>query len=123
MTEGRRFTVEEANALLPGIVPLLEDLRDAQQILAERHDDVQESVKGNGGGGHAREYSEASQAAAAALRAIQELGVLVRDPATGLIDFPAERDGEEIFLCFRLGEDRVAWWHPTDTGFAGRQPL
>jgi hypothetical protein len=51
------------------------------------------------------------------------LGIQVRDPQTGLIDFLSERDGEEIFLCWRLGEDAVAWWHPIDSGFAGRQPL
>ena len=117
------FTVEEANALLPTIEPLLEQLRDAQRAMAERHDAVTTSAAGNGGGNAGKEFLEASQTAGRAMAEINELGILVRDPETGLIDFPAEREGEEIFLCWRLGEDAVAWWHPTDSGFAGRQPL
>jgi hypothetical protein len=51
------------------------------------------------------------------------LGVVVRDPSTGLVDFPAERDGEPVYLCWRLGEDEVAHWHDRDSGFSGRKPL
>jgi len=119
----RLFTVEEANALLPEIVPLLEILRDSQRAMAERQDHVLSSATGNGGGSAGKEFLEASQAAGRALAEITGHGIEVRDPEAGLIDFPAERDGEEIFLCWRLGEDAVAWWHPTDSGFAGRQPL
>ena len=60
---------------------------------------------------------------AAAIHAIQALGVLVKDLDSGLVDFPSVRDGEEILLCWRLGEDEVAWYHGPDDGFAGRQPL
>jgi len=119
----RRFSVEEANALLPEVVPLLETLRDAQRTMGELHDQVTTSATGNGGGSAGKEFLEASQTAGRSMAAINELGIFVRDPEAGLIDFPAERDGEEIFLCWRLGEDGVAWWHPTDSGFAGRQPL
>jgi hypothetical protein len=117
------FTVEEANALLPSLVPLLESLRDAQRSMAELHDEVTTSAAGNGGGSAGKEFLEASQTAGRAMGEIIELGIFVRDPDTGLIDFPAERDGEEIFLCWRLGEDAVGWWHTTDSGFTGRQPL
>ena len=118
-----RFTVEEANALLPRVAEMLERLRAAQRVMAERHDEVMTSTAGNGGGGPGKEFLEASQEAGKLGTEIQQLGIVVRDPETGLIDFPSERDGEEIYLCWRLGEDAVAWWHPTDTGFAGRQPL
>ena len=119
----RRYTVDEANALLPTIVPLLETLRDAQAVMAERHDEVVQSTTGNGGGAAGVQFLEASQAAGRAAADLEKLEILVRDPAIGLIDFPAERDGDEIFLCWRFGEDVVAWWHPIDSGFAGRQPL
>jgi hypothetical protein len=117
------YSVEEANALLPTLVPLLEGLRDAQARMAELHDRVTDSVVGNGGGSAGRDFLEASQTSGRALAELNALGIQVRDPETGLIDFPAERGGEEIFLCWRLGEDSVAWWHPADSGFAGRQPL
>jgi hypothetical protein len=119
----RLYTVDEANALLPTLVPLLEALRDAQRVMAELHDAVTTSATGNGGGSAGKDFLEASQTAGRAMAEVNELGIMVRDPEAGLIDFPAERDGEEIFLCWRLGEDAVAWWHPTDSGFAGRQPL
>jgi hypothetical protein len=47
----------------------------------------------------------------------------VKDIDTGLLDFPSLRGGEEVLLCWRLGEDEVAWWHRPEDGFAGRQPL
>jgi hypothetical protein len=119
----RRYTVDEANAALATLAPLLESLREAQTVMAELQDEVVEATRSNGGGEAGRRFNEASQAAGAAESEIAELGVIVRDPSSGLVDFPAERDGEEIFLCWRLGEDAVAWWHPTDSGFAGRRPL
>jgi hypothetical protein len=51
------------------------------------------------------------------------MGVVVKDLETGLLDFPTERDGEVVFLCWRYGEPSVAHWHSLDAGFAGRQPL
>jgi len=119
----KTYTVEEANELLPTLAPKLEQLRDAQRAMAERQDEVLSSATGNGGGSVGVEFLEASQTAGRTLAEINALGILVRDPDIGLLDFPAERDGEEIFLCWRLGEDSVGWWHPTDSGFAGRQPL
>ncbi len=119
----KRFTVDEANATLATLVPLLESLRDAQRAMAERQDEVLSSATGNGGGAVGKEFLEASQEAGRATAEIDALGIILRDPETGLVDFPAERDGDDIFLCWRLGEDAVAWWHPTDTGFTGRQPL
>ncbi len=118
-----RYTVDEANALLPRLGDVLERLREAQRVMAARHDEVMESTTHNGGGGPGKEFLEASQEAGKLGAEIQGLGIVVRDPESGLIDFPSERDGEEIYLCWRLGEEAVAWWHPTDTGFAGRQPL
>jgi hypothetical protein len=121
--DAKRFTLEEANALLPTLVPLLEALREAHREIGERHELLSAAARFNGGGPPGRELLEASQTARRCLAEAAGLGVEVRDPATGLIDFPAERAGEIVFLCWRLGEDVVAWWHPTDTGFAGRQPI
>ena len=54
---------------------------------------------------------------------LAERGILLRDPETGLVDFPAERDGERVLLCWRLGEDDVAYFHAEHAGFSGRKPL
>jgi hypothetical protein len=119
----RIFALEEASALLPAVTPLLESLRAANDAMESRSEAVMESVPTNGGGAVHREFIDASRQAGRALDALNEMGVIVRDPATGLIDFPAMRDEDIVFLCWRLGEDAIAWWHPTDTGFAGREPL
>jgi hypothetical protein len=129
----RHFTVAEANALLDTVRPLVErmvELRGEVRVQLERRQELAEITKSNGGGFNPRlpaEIDEALQQAASDLSArveeLTELGVQVKDIDTGLIDFPSFRDGEEILLCWRLGEDEIAWWHTVDGGFAGRQPL
>jgi hypothetical protein len=57
------------------------------------------------------------------LARINSWGVELKGLDEGLVDFPAERDGHTVYLCWKLGEDRIAWWHEIDAGFAGRQPL
>jgi hypothetical protein len=59
----------------------------------------------------------------AMLDEIDEMGVILRDLATGLCDFSSVRDGRPVYLCWQLDEDEVGWWHPRDTGVAGRQSL
>ena len=61
--------------------------------------------------------------AQSAMVAIQAYGVELKDPATGLLDFLALRDGVEIYLCWRYNEPRIGFWHSIESGFAGRQPL
>lgn len=54
---------------------------------------------------------------------IQSLGIVIRDVDRGLIDFPAVRDGREVYLCWQLDEGEIAFWHDIEAGFGGRQPL
>jgi hypothetical protein len=58
-----------------------------------------------------------------AIQEIEHLGVHVKDFRTGLVDFPYDRDGRIVYLCWKPDEDEIGWWHETDGGFAGRQPL
>lgn len=69
------------------------------------------------------EAMEAFKQVRQAIEAIQGHGVLVKDVNNGLLDFPAERDGDVVFLCWRHDEPRVEHWHDVDSGYAGRQPL
>jgi hypothetical protein len=96
----------------------------------ERRQELTGITKANGGGFNPRlpaEIDAGVEEAAAALSAcveeLAQLGVLIKDLDTGLVDFPSFRDGEEVLLCWQLGEDEIAWWHTLDGGFAGRQPL
>jgi hypothetical protein len=131
----RFFTEEEANEALTVVRPTVERLVAAHRRFrhaARRLEGVQGRVAGNGGGldpDHVRELQEATAGAAAAVAGIVEelegVGVQVKDLDEGLIDFPArhpERD-ETVLLCWRLGEEEVAYWHGLEEGFAGRKPL
>jgi hypothetical protein len=52
-----------------------------------------------------------------------DMGVLIKDINTGLLDFPSIRDDHEVYLCWLYGEERIAFWHEIDAGFAGREPI
>jgi len=121
----RLFTREEANLLLPRLRPLLERAREVSAVLGdrERQKRLRSVTVGNGGGEAAREMMAEGDELSRLVAEIRDLGVVVRDPSTGLVDFPAEREGEPVFLCWRMDEDEVAHWHDRDSGFAGRQPL
>lgn len=128
----RTFTLTEAEALLPRITPLLEEIQRLRaEYLAgeEQIEALQEKLQGNGHVSQPKaQQARTAMAGAAqgierAVAAINELGVLVKDLETGLVDFPAERQGREVYLCWRLGEPGIGWWHPTDTGVAGRRPM
>ena len=124
MADERTYTVEEADAMLPELRERLGRIRLARQTMLHRAELVREKVVEEVGGAHAgSEYWEATAALRTEIERLATEGILLRDPETGLVDFPGERDGERVYLCWRLGEDRVGHWHPLDTGFAGRRPL
>jgi hypothetical protein len=129
----RYFTPEEANALLAEIRPLAEEMVGSRRLLAgaeARRAAVLERISGNGGDFAPSDLAELAEeveahatALARAVRELSALGVQVKDLERGLVDFPALREGEEVLLCWQLGEDEVGYWHGADDGFAGRQPL
>ena len=129
----RHFTPDEANAALEQVRPLVEQLvaQRAEHIAAlERQEELERKIRGNGGGIPPAELAEATAAVDALARRlarvvdeINEHGAEVKDLDTGLVDFPALRNGETVLLCWRLGEDEIGYWHGTDDGFAGRRPL
>jgi hypothetical protein len=129
----RLFTAEQANAALPEIRPLVERLveRRADLLVATaRLAELSAGVAGNGGRIDPAQRSAFADAAAAAqeglraaVEALAQAGVVVKDLDAGLIDFPSEREGRPVFLCWQLGEDEVRFWHGLDEGFAGRKPL
>jgi hypothetical protein len=126
----RLFTVEEANALLPQITPtLLELKKEKEQFdqLRRTLDAMTPAMRGNGHGALAVEYEQRINdlvtRMSAGIRALAEQGIEVKDLNQGLIDFPHLRDDHVVYLCWRLGEGRIAYWHELEAGFAGRQEL
>ena len=123
MTEERLFTLDEANAELDELRARLPRLREARQRMIVTSERITSAVDVDGGGVEGSDWFRAQESLKAELVWLADRGILIRDPETGLIDFPAERDGRRVFLCWRLGEDRVGWYHDEQTGFSGRQPL
>jgi len=119
------YSVDEANALIPKLKPVLERVRKTQEELAKDKTvaAVREKAAQNGGGLPGRQLSTLTKTLDADLRQLEEWGIVLRDPTIGLIDFLHQREGETVFLCWKLGEPRVEWWHPLETGIAGRQRL
>ena len=131
---GPSFTPDEANDLLAEVRPLAEQMVEhRRRLLAaqERRVAALERIGGNGGDFTPSELADLAEdvereatEVARAVRAITELGAQVKDLDSGLVDFPGTRpSGEPILLCWRLGEDEVAWWHTEQDGFGGRRPL
>jgi hypothetical protein len=131
--EPRYFTVEEANDALDEVRPLTEELvehRRALVELQERQSSLTARIAGNGGNVEPQELQDVQErldeevaGIARCVARIHEVGALVKDLDDGLVDFPAMRDGEDILLCWRLGEDEIGFWHGLDEGFSGRKPL
>ncbi len=134
MAEHRLYTLEEARELLPQVVPMLKALAEAARESARLQAIAQVEGKGVTGDGQllrdpwAEPHGRASieqyrEVAARQLAMLQQLGIEVKDPFRGLIDFYHERDGEVVFLCYLLGEPGIRAWHTLESGFAGRQAL
>jgi hypothetical protein len=129
----RFFTAAEAAEALEQVRPIAEEMaskaRELSHVEAQRAT-LLRPVAGNGGGIDSatatmlgERLEELAGEVGACIRRIAELGAVVKDPAQGLLDFPALRRGEEVCLCWRLGEAELGYWHGLDEGFAGRKPL
>ena len=125
MNHERHYTLEEANAALDWVVDCLERLRGARLKLgdAEAREALAEATPANGGGAAGRVVSEGFLAMREALVELQAREIVLRDLDRGLVDFPAIRDGQEVYLCWEEGEAEIEYWHEPDSGFAGRRPI
>jgi hypothetical protein len=130
--EGRTYTIEEANALVPEVRAVLLQLAvekgRLEQVVASLTTHA-EGSSGNGNAAHAdalarseAEMTEIGGGMQALVEHLESLGIELRDLEQGLVDFPGERDGRAVWLCWRLAEPAVGHWHPIDEGFASRQP-
>lgn len=117
------YTREEANELLPHLAPALVELREKFEEAARVRSAVARAAASNGWSLQREEWSQTLARVTELLERLDEWNVQLRDVTTGLVDFPSVIEGEEAFLCWRLGEPEVGYWHPPDTGFGGRRPL
>lgn len=122
----RHFTVEEANDLLPELEPLMAEVleRRARVVTARKElGPAFEDLHNDFGGSVASSLVKDFMAIERLARKIQSYGCVVKDLNAGLLDFLSEREGREIYLCWRYGEPQVAFYHELHTGYNGRQPV
>ncbi len=129
----RMFTLQEANALLPKLRELLDELQQAHEQLMDRRARLTQQHHGGRGNGLARagtalerlnaDIQEAESQVNAAARAIADLGCELKDPERGMVDFRTVHDGRVVYLCWLKREPAIAFWHELEAGYAGRQPL
>jgi hypothetical protein len=127
----RLFTLQEALATLPAAAHLLLEIQEWKQELEDRSAELEQIVNSTDANGHRSddiaEGRAAVQSAAIeldrAFRQMDALGVELKGIENGLLDFPSLRGGRIVYLCWRQGEETIAWWHGVEAGFAGRQLL
>jgi hypothetical protein len=122
----KHFTVDEANALLPHVLSVFEQIHSIREELSHRQEELAKLHKafpGNGGTAKGAELVTFSESVARLVAGLEENGVLVKDVDSGLCDFPHIREGEEVFLCWMIGEKTIGFWHEIESGYRGRQPL
>jgi hypothetical protein len=129
----RHFTLEQANEALAEVRPLAERMvthRREVALLLTRRAGLTSTIAGNGGDldpgelAHVEaQIAEEAKGVAQCVNQIHGLGAQVKDADEGLVDFPALREGEEVLLCWKVGEDEIAFWHGLEDGFAGRRPV
>ena len=122
------FDLSAANARVVDLRPLLVALRDDRDTVARSQERLAQ-MRAAGGVDHAEFEHEQERTTlvvrrmASTVRQIDAWGITLRDIGSGLVDFPALANGRPIWLCWRLGEADIAWWHELEAGVAGRRPL
>ncbi|MDP9224068.1 MAG: DUF2203 domain-containing protein [Actinomycetota bacterium] len=119
----RNYTIGDANDLLPFLAPALVELREKYEEATRIATAVGTAAASNGWSHEREEWSRKLVRVQELLDRLRDWNVELRDIDTGLVDFPTIMDGGDAYLCWRLGEPEVAFWHSAVEGFSGRHPL
>jgi hypothetical protein len=122
----RYFTLQEANQTLNLIRPWMDDVQAIRLKVLKNQPEAWPAIEKSAGNGGNRALSNMVQDFEkfdALIHQIQATGVLIKDVNLGLLDFPAMKDGREVYLCWQYGEGEIAFWHEVEAGYAGRQPI
>jgi hypothetical protein len=126
------FTRAQAEALLPRLEDSLRELQALRAELAECERELHETHARMASNGHIplddiaslpTQVADLSRRLSERAHDVAESGVIIKDLDMGLLDFPTLREGRVVYLCWRLGEQRIGWWHEVDAGLSGRQAL
>jgi len=120
------FTLQEANEALISISAWMDEIQAIRQEILKHQPEiwsVMEKSAGNGGNPTLSRMVKSFDRLDELIHSIQDSGVVIKDINTGLLDFPALKDGREVYLCWKHGEGDIAFWHEIEDGFAGRQSI
>ena len=120
------FSLEEANAALEIIRPIMEEIQSLRSKIIARHPEIWPAIErsaGNGGNPTLSKLVKDFERLDDLLHRILATGAQVKDINTGLLDFPAWRKDHEVYLCWKYGEKKIEFWHEIEAGFAGRQHI
>jgi hypothetical protein len=121
------YSVAEARALVPQVRAVLIQLAVERQRADASHDALHHHLGPGTSDDHRHRFEAQTAEHRLRMRALVEhlesLGIVIRDLETGHVDFPTMRDGEDAWLCWRLDDPELAWWHTTREGYASRRPL
>ena len=122
----RYFTVEEARSALDLVRPMMEEIQSIRRDILAHQPEVWPMIEksaGNGGNLAASKLVRSFERLDELVHQLQDTGAILKDLNQGLIDFPAMREGHEVYLCWKYGESELAFWHEIDAGFSGRRSL
>jgi hypothetical protein len=127
MRHQRHYTLEQANAIRPWVAERVLRARTARARLVALGARVERALQAldpaSGGSYPGRDAARSLVEVNLAMGQLEAVDVVLRDVERGLVDFPALRDGQEVYLCWLIDEDEISCWHELDAGFAGRRPL
>lgn len=120
------FTLKEAHQSLNIIRPLMDEVQAIREKILDSQPEAWPAIEksaGNGGNKALSRMVDDFEKLDKLIHQILDTGVQIKDINIGLLDFSAMRDGHEVYLCWKYGEDDIAFWHEVDAGYAGRQPI
>ena len=126
MPSKKLFTLDEANAFVPQLLDLVPRIQNLSVSLNKNFPDIKnarEKAKWNGGSDQGVDYLNAVLKYNDLMHRIEGMGCEVKGIREGLVDFPSLREGREVYLCWRMPEKEILFWHDLNTGFSGRKPI
>jgi len=124
--EPKYYTVEEANALIPQLLVDIPRLQELMENLTQKFPDVKkarEKAQLNGGSLQGADYINTIFKINCLTEQLESKGCILKGIKYGLVDFLSLRDGKEVYLCWKIPEQRIEYWHDMQAGFAGRQRI
>ena len=126
MSSKKLFTLDEANAFVPQLLDLVPKIQKLSVSLNNDFPDIKnarDKAKWNGGSDQGVDYLYTVLKYNDLMRNIEEMGCEIKGIREGLIDFPSLREGREVYLCWRMPEKEILFWHDVNAGFSGRKPI